>query len=124
MRKSLTGVLLSAVLLTGCNAVPEPKAAVIPTNSPSATSPTGSPSRTVTTTPPRKRPSSPPTPRPSTSPVHRPKPSTPSPQRPSAKPKTPRFPSGATAICRDGTFSFSQHRRGTCSHHGGVARWL
>jgi len=31
---------------------------------------------------------------------------------------------GATAICRDGTYSFSAHRRGTCSHHGGVARWL
>ena len=33
-------------------------------------------------------------------------------------------PTGATAICRDGTYSFSQHRRGTCSHHGGVAKWL
>ncbi len=33
-------------------------------------------------------------------------------------------PAGATAKCRDGTFSFSQSRRGTCSHHGGVAQWL
>lgn len=33
-------------------------------------------------------------------------------------------PPGATAQCRDGTYSFSQHRRGTCSHHGGVSRWL
>ncbi len=33
-------------------------------------------------------------------------------------------PSGATALCRDGTYSFSAHRRGTCSHHGGVATWL
>lgn len=33
-------------------------------------------------------------------------------------------PSGATAECNDGTFSFSQSRRGTCSHHGGVKRWL
>lgn len=33
-------------------------------------------------------------------------------------------PSGATALCRDGTYSFSRSRRGTCSHHGGVARWL
>lgn len=32
--------------------------------------------------------------------------------------------SGATAICRDGTYSYSQHRSGTCSHHGGVAQWL
>jgi len=33
-------------------------------------------------------------------------------------------PAGATARCRDGTYSFSQSRRGTCSHHGGVAKWL
>lgn len=33
-------------------------------------------------------------------------------------------PVGATAQCRDGTYSFSQHRSGTCSHHGGVAKWL
>ena len=33
-------------------------------------------------------------------------------------------PSNATAMCADGTYSFSQHRSGTCSHHGGVARWL
>jgi uncharacterized protein YraI len=33
-------------------------------------------------------------------------------------------PAGATAVCADGTYSFSRHRRGTCSHHGGVARWL
>lgn len=32
-------------------------------------------------------------------------------------------PSGASARCRDGTYSFSQHRSGTCSHHGGVAEW-
>lgn len=33
-------------------------------------------------------------------------------------------PSGATAKCGDGTYSFSQSRRGTCSHHGGVSSWL
>src|SRR5439155_1779842 len=33
-------------------------------------------------------------------------------------------PPGATARCRDGTYSYSQHHSGTCSHHGGVARWL
>jgi hypothetical protein len=33
-------------------------------------------------------------------------------------------PQGATAQCRDGSYSFSQNRRGTCSHHGGVAKWL
>jgi ribosomal protein L37E len=31
--------------------------------------------------------------------------------------------SGATAKCRDGSLSYSAHRRGTCSHHGGVAVW-
>ena len=35
-----------------------------------------------------------------------------------------RQPSGATAKCRDGSWSFSQSHRGTCSHHGGVQRWL
>jgi cardiolipin synthase A/B len=33
-------------------------------------------------------------------------------------------PAGATAQCRDGTYSYSQHRSGTCSDHGGVATWL
>ena len=33
-------------------------------------------------------------------------------------------PSGASAQCRDGTYSFSENRRGACSHHGGVRRWL
>ena len=33
-------------------------------------------------------------------------------------------PQGATAQCRDGTYSFSQNHRGTCSHHGGVSNWL
>lgn len=33
-------------------------------------------------------------------------------------------PRGASALCKDGTYSFSQSRRGTCSHHGGVAQWL
>ena len=33
------------------------------------------------------------------------------------------IPSGASAKCGDGTYSFSQSRRGTCSRHGGVAIW-
>lgn len=33
-------------------------------------------------------------------------------------------PKGATAQCRVGSYNFSQGRRGTCSHHGGVAKWL
>lgn len=42
-------------------------------------------------------------------------------QRPTYYP-TP--PSGASAVCRDGTYSFSRNRRGTCSYHGGVKKWL
>ena len=32
--------------------------------------------------------------------------------------------SGATAKCRDGSYSYSEHASGTCSHHGGVAVWI
>jgi len=38
--------------------------------------------------------------------------------------QSPSQPQGATAQCRDGSWSFSENHRGTCSHHGGVARWL
>jgi uncharacterized protein DUF3761 len=38
--------------------------------------------------------------------------------------KAPAPPPGATAQCADGEYSFSQHRQGTCSGHGGVAQWL
>jgi|SRR5215471_3793645 len=31
---------------------------------------------------------------------------------------------GATARCRNGSYSRSQHRNGTCSQEGGVAEWL
>lgn len=41
-----------------------------------------------------------------------------------ARARPRRHPSGATALCRDGTYSYSASRRGTCSWHGGVARWL
>jgi hypothetical protein len=33
-------------------------------------------------------------------------------------------PAGATARCSDGSWSFSESHRGTCSHHGGVSSWL
>ncbi len=34
------------------------------------------------------------------------------------------IPAGATAKCGDGTYSFSQSHRGTCSSHDGVSQWL
>ena len=33
-------------------------------------------------------------------------------------------PKGATGLCNDGTYTFSQSRQGTCSSHGGVETWL
>jgi Protein of unknown function (DUF3761)/Bacterial SH3 domain len=33
-------------------------------------------------------------------------------------------PAGASAKCRDGSYSFSTHRQGTCSRHGGVDAWM
>jgi len=33
------------------------------------------------------------------------------------------IPAGATAKCNDGTYSFSKHRQGACSRHGGVNVW-
>ena len=38
-------------------------------------------------------------------------------------PLAPIKPSGATARCKDRTWSKSQNRSGTCSHHKGVAYW-
>jgi hypothetical protein len=32
-------------------------------------------------------------------------------------------PRGATAKCKDGSYSYSAHARGTCSHHRGVKYW-
>ncbi|PHM29020.1 DUF3761 domain-containing protein [Xenorhabdus budapestensis] len=29
-----------------------------------------------------------------------------------------------TALCKDGTYSKSKSRKGACSRHGGVAKWL
>jgi len=34
------------------------------------------------------------------------------------------IPEGATAKCKDGTFSTRKTRAGTCANHGGVAKWL
>lgn len=49
---------------------------------------------------------------------------TPEPSTQVTTPAVQEHPPGATAICRNGTYSYSQNRRGTCSHNGGVAQWL
>jgi hypothetical protein len=33
-------------------------------------------------------------------------------------------PNGATAQCKDGTYSHASHRSGSCARHGGVAKWM
>ncbi len=40
-----------------------------------------------------------------------------------SKTKSGAVPTGASAKCADGTYSFSRHHSGTCSRHGGVATW-
>ena len=46
--------------------------------------------------------------------------------RPQGDWHTQEVPPGATARCRDGTYSFSRHPTfwGTCSHHGGVQNYV
>jgi hypothetical protein len=67
---------------------------------------------------------------PSTTYAPRPKPAAPSVAAPAPRAPAsgqninPAGPNGATAKCRDGTMSFSAHRSGTCSRHGGVAQWF
>jgi hypothetical protein len=68
--------------------------------------------------------SSPAQPRPSPSPSPAPVVVSPAqPQQP-APATSSSTPAGATAQCRDGTYSYSQHRSGTCSGHGGVGTWI
>jgi hypothetical protein len=45
-------------------------------------------------------------------------------QKVSSPVKSEVVPKGASAKCKDGTYSFSKHRSGTCSGHKGVAKWL
>jgi hypothetical protein len=49
-----------------------------------------------------------------------------SPQRSTATARRPatRAPAGATARCKDGTYSFVRRRAAACARHGGIARWL
>ena len=67
-----------------------------------------------------------PAPRATPAPVSRPAPTAaPAPRAPVTGQNTnPNGPNGATAKCRDGSMSFSAHRSGTCSRHGGVAQWF
>ena len=43
--------------------------------------------------------------------------------RPAAAPAASAGPQGATAKCKDGTYSHSAHHSGSCSRHGGVGQF-
>jgi Protein of unknown function (DUF3761) len=34
------------------------------------------------------------------------------------------YPPDISAVCRDGHYSYSKNRSGTCSGHGGVEKWV
>src|SRR3954471_3281849 len=105
--------LVACVLLAACGPAPDGNAggAAEPSTWDSApVTPYATPSETV----PAARPSAPPPS--SRPPVHRA-----ASHRPAHRaPKAPAHPAGATAECRDGTFSYAAHHQGACSHHGGV----
>jgi hypothetical protein len=42
----------------------------------------------------------------------------------SVQPTSPSVPSNVTAVCKDGTYSYSKTASGTCSSHGGVNYWV
>lgn len=44
--------------------------------------------------------------------------------RSATAPAPPPVPAGATAQCKDGTYSVSKQASTTCSDHGGVKKWL
>ncbi|MFD8497893.1 DUF3761 domain-containing protein [Amycolatopsis sp. NPDC059657] len=134
--KAASGVVLGFAVLTGCGGVATPATVLTTTTTPPSTTysvevapATTTTSATATSSAPAVQPFVPaaPTPKTTTSKktvtaecgadyyrnvdgncVHRPGDS----------------PSGASAKCKDGTYSYSQNRRGTCSGHGGVATWL
>jgi hypothetical protein len=55
---------------------------------------------------------------------------TPAPAAPAAAPAAPAAvvpgpaPDGATALCKDGTYTMSHSYSGACSSHHGVTKWL
>lgn len=128
------GIIIGLVVLGGIFSSSKPQ--VAGTQLEAIPSPTNSPTSTITPTPT-------PIPTPTPSPTVKPVAKSPAPQvqtpvidagcgtyvnsfgQEVARPCPANdIPASATAKCRDGTYSYSQSRRGTCSHHGGVAQWL
>jgi hypothetical protein len=109
----------------------QPVAQVHPSSPTSADTRTASPSHSPIASPspsPSHLPSTSPTPAPSPTPQAVPAPAPPPPPAPPAPPASQDpYPAataaGASAVCADGTLSYSKTRSGTCSHHGGVHWW-
>jgi hypothetical protein len=97
-----------------------PSAAVETVASPSVVAHTPSPSPVASPTAPPS-PSAPATSAPAPAPPPAPAPA-PAPA-PVQNPYAAATAAGASAVCADGTWSFSKTRSGTCSHHGGVHWW-
>ncbi|SDX71981.1 Protein of unknown function [Amycolatopsis xylanica] len=135
--KAATGVALGFAVLTGCGAVATPGTVLTTTTPPSTTYPLQAlPTSTSAATPTSTAAS--------TTAVQPFVPAVPTPKTTTTKKtvaaecgadyyrnvdgncvhRPGSSPSGATAKCKDGTYSYSQNRRGTCSGHGGVATWL
>jgi hypothetical protein len=95
----------------GTSASANPKS----TSRPGTTTPTA----TTTSTTTRSTPTPPAT---TTTPPAAPPPATTT-TAPAAVPAPPPSSTGPTALCKDGTLSYSATHSGTCSGHGGVAVW-
>jgi hypothetical protein len=119
--------LVACVLLTACGPVPEEDAGGVATPSAWDSGASETPYATPDATPSEPAPTLPPStparhaaPR-TRAPAHRAAPRRTVPHRPvHHAPKAPAHPAGATAECRDGTYSYAAHHQGACSHHGGV----
>jgi len=81
------------------------------------------PSHSTVAKPPSPSPMPSPTPSPSPKAVATSAPPPPAPTPPPQDPYAAATAAGATAVCADGTWSFSKTRSGTCSGHGGVHWW-
>lgn len=124
------GLLLVAGALVSSACVTQPGAANEPAGA-TATAAVHTPGRTPTVAPAvlatsSPRPKATPTEKPRAEATARPTPTLAPTQPPTAKPADPYAAAkaaGATAICADGTWSYSKSRSGTCSKHGGVHWW-
>ena len=104
---------------------PSKSAAQVAVARPTATAPSEAARPTPVRTTPSPTPTHPPSPSPT--PTLAPSPPPPAPAASAPVASTDPYPAataaGASAVCADGSWSFSKTRSGTCSQHGGVHWW-